>query len=138
MDAPLPDWWTHSLLHHPLAASHVVDAGPRWAPTPAPAPRIEALPSAFSVTWELSELAANELEIEIVAGMLVLRARSDDQVYSRAIPVPEDVDLSRRRDHWSREKLEVVVPRIRPTVWGRVRHFLAQILRRIATWVAPE
>ena len=138
MEAPLDPWWNQGLLTHPLAASQAVDAGPRWAPTPAPVPRVRDDAHAFSVSWELLEVGPAELEVELVGDMLVLRAMRDGQVFSRAIPMPKDVDLGRRRDHWSHEQLEVVVPRIRPGVLGRVRLMLAQWLRRIAAWVAPD
>ena len=138
MNAPLEPWWEAGLLTHPMAAGQAVDPGPRWAPTPAPVPRVRDTAQSFAVSWELTEVEASELEVEIVGDMLVLRAMRDGHAVSRAIPLPKDVDLGRRRDHWSTRHLEVIVPRIKPTALGRARLTIAQWLRRIAAWVAPE
>lgn len=138
MRPTLEPWWRQELRGHPLAA--VLAAGPRhrWEPTPVPAVRVHDAPHAFSVTWALDLDARDELEVEVVGEHLVLRTVRGGQVVSRAIPLPPDVDLGRRRDHWTGEAMEVVVPRIRPTWLGRLRHALARFLRGVAGFVAPE
>lgn len=138
MVQPLEPWWSSDLLTHPLAAAHVVDPGKRWEPTPSPAPRVEAGERNFRVSWRLDEFETSAVDVEVVGDLLVLRAVADGHPLSRAIPLPPDVDLSRRRDHWSTTTLEVVVPRIRPTFWGRVRMWIARVLRQIAATIAPN
>lgn len=138
MTEPLDPWWTSDLRGHPLAATHGLDSGDRWVPTPAPALRVESTERAVSVQWQLGDLEASALDVEVVGDLLVLRARNEGGTVSRALPLPKDVDLGRRRDHWRGDRLEVVVPRIRPTTIGRIRLWFARILRQIAERVAPR
>lgn len=138
MNEPLDPWWMSDLRGHPLAVAHGLDSDDRWAPTPAPALRVESNERSVSVHWQLDDLEASHVDVEVVGDLLVLRAMSNGQTLSRALPLPKDVDLGRRRDHWRKDRLEVVVPRIRPTALGRVRLWAARILRQLAELVAPK
>lgn len=138
MRPTLDPWWRQDLFGHPLAAVLGTTPAYRWEPTPVPAPRIAETPHAFSVTWALDVDADGELEVEVVGEHLVLRAVRHGHVVSRAIPLPPDVDLGRRRDHWTGQAMEVVVPRIQPTAFGRLRLAAARCLRGVARFVAPE
>ena len=138
MHEPLQPWWQNDLLTHPSAAAQAVDSGPRWKPTPVPMLRLQSSPAAFSVVWELSRKETSDLEVEVVGDRLVLRATHAGQQVSRAVPVPKDVNLARRRDHWKDGLLTVVMPRILPTVFGRFRLWISRLLHRFGTWIAPK